>query len=459
MKFNTDYRVQKNLSGLRLQFLVQLRWLAIAGQLLSIYLVAWVLGFDFNWVICLGLVAISVCLNVVLGMYYPARTRLSGDFATALLLYDIVSVAALLYMTGGIQNPFSFLIIAPTIISAATLSPRRIFFIAAITFISLTMISWFHEPLPWFPGKSFETPTAYQIALAASIFLALCYISAAAYLLSREARRMSSALTATESVLAREQQLNALDGLAAAAAHELGTPLGTIYMTSRELMRDVPKDRNIAEDLELISSQAERCCEILKKLTRSPGEADALLKTLSLSDLVKEAAEPFQKGEIGVQIVSEAQNEDGSDDAGEPLWDRNPGVIYGLGNLIENAADFAQNTVHITASWTEKEVHIVIADDGPGFLPELLNTLGEPFITTRPAASTSMEMSDGSGLGLGFFIAKTLLERSGATLTLDNRIPPRHGAVIRVAWPREKFETRLRTPSGTVQSPSMHSEL
>ena len=451
MPMNTDYPIQKSSSQLRLQFLVQLRWLAVAGQILTIYIVSWVLGFKFNWAICLGLIAISAWLNIVLRMFYPARTRLNSKFATNLLLYDMLSIAALLYMTGGIQNPFSFLIITPTFISASTLPLTRTIFIAITTIVAAAILSWFHEPLPWLPGQQFELPVTFIFAIAGSLLAALFYISAAAYLLSTEARRMSSALAATETVLAREQQLNALDGLAAAAAHELGTPLGTIYMTSKELMRNASADGELLADLELISSQAERCRLILTKLTRSPEESDALLKTLLLSDLVQEASEPFQFGDIAIEVVSEALNKKHGNSSAEPVSNRNPGVLYGLGNLIENAVDYAEAVVSITASWTGDEVYIVLADDGPGFPPEILDTLGEPFITTRSAKTVPMELSDGSGLGLGFFIAKTLLERSGATLTLANRILPEHGAVIRITWPREKYEATAMAISQTPQ--------
>ena len=442
MPLETDYPIQKSQSRLRIQFLVQLRWLAIAGQILSIYLVAWVLGWNFNWAICLGIVTISIWLNIVLRMYYPARTRPNLKFATSLLLYDIFSIAALLYMTGGIQNPFVFLMIAPTVISASTLPLKQTFFIGGITLVTLTFISIYHQPVPWFSGVEFDVPDPYKIAIAMSFLAALVYVAAAAYLLSTEARRMSAALAATEAVLAREQQLNALDGLAAAAAHELGTPLGTIYVTSKELMRSVPEGGELSDDLKLISSQAERCRTILTKLTRSPEETDALLKTLTLTDLIKEVADPFQFSDIRLEIVSQPTNKAKAVQAIEPLSNRNPGVLYGLGNLIENAIDYAEEIVAITANWTDDDVFIVIADDGPGFPPEILDTLGEPFITTRSATTTSMEMSDGSGLGLGFFIAKTLLERSGATLTLANRLPPEHGAVIRIHWPRAGFEAK-----------------
>jgi len=452
MAMNTDYPIQKSSSRLRLQFLVQLRWLAVAGQALTIYITAWVLGFKFNWAVCIGLISISVWLNIMLRMYYPARTRLNLNFATNLLLYDMAAVAALIYMTGGIQNPFAIMIIGPTVISAWTMPLSRTSLIAFATIIATAILSLYHQPLPWFSNQQFDIPTAFRIAMAGSLLAALIYISAAAYLLSSESRRMSSALAATETVLAREQQLNALDGLAAAAAHELGTPLGTIYITSKELMRDVPAGSEIAADLELISAQAERCRAILTKLTRSPEESDALLKTLLLSDLVQEASEPFQFGDIRIHVDSQELIKEGRKGSTEPVSNRNPGVLYGLGNLIENAVDYAEENVSVTASWTEGEVFIVLADDGPGFQPEILDTLGEPFITTRSAQKVPMELSDGSGLGLGFFIAKTLLERSGATLTLANRIRPEHGAVIRITWPREKFEAKAMAISEALKA-------
>lgn len=442
MPLSIDYPIQKSSSRLRLQFLQLLRWLAIAGQLLTIYVVAWILGFKFNWAICLGLIAISIWLNIVLRMFHPARTRLSPKFATVLLLYDVVSVSALLYMTGGLQNPFAFMLITPVVIAAATLPMDRTILLGIVVLLCLGFVAWMHEPLPWFPGQKFELPIPYRFALAASIIVSMIYVSTAAYLISTETRRMSSALAATETVLAREQQLNALDGLAAAAAHELGTPLGTIYVTSKEILRELEGQESLAEDLRLISSQAERCRRILTKLTRSPGESDALLKTLALSDLVNEAAEPFAVSDIAIELITEELISEMKSSSPEPVCNRNPGVIYGLGNLIENAFDFAEDRVSITASWTEKDAYIVVADDGPGFPPEILDTLGDPFVTTRSATTTSIEASDGSGLGLGFFIAKTLLERSGATLTLANRLPPDHGAVIRIHWPRAEFEPK-----------------
>jgi two-component system sensor histidine kinase RegB len=264
------------------------------------------------------------------------------------------------------------------------------------------------------------------------IFLAL-YV----WRLAKESRQMTDALAATEMVLAREQQLHALDGLAAAAAHELGTPLATITLVTKELARELPPDSPIAEDIALLQAQAVRCREILRKLTRTPSEPDPLHARMSITQLIDEAAGPYHG--FDVDIVVTARPEAG-ESAQEPVGERRPGVIYGLGNLVENAIDFARDKVEISATWSAREVTITIADDGQGVPPDVMDALGEPYITTRPSRSGDTgQDGEASGLGLGFFIAKTLLERSGATISLENRELPATGALARVSWPREAF--------------------
>jgi two-component system sensor histidine kinase RegB len=252
---------------------------------------------------------------------------------------------------------------------------------------------------------------------------------------------MSEALAATEQILAREQKLHALDGLAAAAAHELGTPLATITVVAKELSRDVPPGSPLAEDLALLQSQAVRCREILQKLTRSPGGRDPLHAMLTVSQLIQEAAEPYRafKTKVTVDIGPSAT----ASEAGkrEPVGERRPGIIYGVGNILENAVDFARSEVAITARWDQDSVRVTIVDDGPGFPLDLIENLGDPYVTSRPSVSrTAKEDGAPSGLGLGFFIAKTLLERSGAELTLENRARPDEGAIVRIVWPRQAYE-------------------
>ena len=257
---------------------------------------------------------------------------------------------------------------------------------------------------------------------------------------------MSTALAATELVLAREQKLHALDGLAAAAAHELGTPLGTIVLVAKELERDTPPGSPLAEDLALLKSQAQRCREILQTLTRKPTESDPLHASLTIGQLIEEVAAPhraFLKSieiDAGPYVGGDADAANFDQIMSEPVGERRPGLIYGVGNLIENAVEFARSRVVITARWNDREVTISIADDGPGIAPEVIETLGEPYVTTRRSSNSKVDEGKATGLGLGFFIAKTLLERSGANVDMANRNLPSRGAIVTVTWSRHAFE-------------------
>jgi two-component system sensor histidine kinase RegB len=256
---------------------------------------------------------------------------------------------------------------------------------------------------------------------------------------------MSAALTATELVLAREQQLHALDGLAAAAAHELGTPLATIVLVTKELERDLEPGTPLANDVSLLRSQAQRCREILQKLTRQPTEPDPLHSNITVTQLLAEASDPYRNSSIRIDIDAQPSSNGGGEPSSEPVGHRRPGVVYGIGNLVENAVDFAEEQVRIVARWSDQKLEVRIEDDGPGFPPDVMDTLGEPYVTTRPAAPVGGDTGE-AGLGLGFFIAKTLLERSGATIELENRRPPERGAVVRITWPRSAFQDARETP-------------
>lgn len=431
--------VEQAESRLRLQTIVRLRWFAVLGQLLAVSIVQFVLAFEFPFSLCLLLIAASAWLNVFLSVRYPARYRLSAIFATVLLAYDILQLVALLYLTGGVENPFVVLIVGPVTVSAATLPPINTVFLGGLALVSTALLIVGHWPVPWYPNELLALPLVYKIGQLAAVTATILFLAFYVWRLSKEARQMSAALTATELVLAREQKLHALDGLAAAAAHELGTPLATITLVTSELQKDIEPGTPLAEDMALLRSQAERCREILQKLTRQPSERDPLHATLSVSQLLDEAVEPYRSGTIAIEIICRPAEGVSGRAAKEPVGERRPGLIYGFGNLIENAVDFARSKVEISARWDERSLEIEVVDDGPGFRPELLDTLGEPYVTTRPAG-TGGPGKRAAGLGLGFFIAKTLLERSGASLTLDNRAAPERGAVVRITWAREVFE-------------------
>jgi two-component system sensor histidine kinase RegB len=436
-------RAETSQSRLRLQTAVRLRWFGVVGQLVTVCFVYLGLGFPLPFGVCLAFIALSAWLNVFLRILYPARTRLSSALATCLLAYDILQLAALLYLTGGIQNPFTFLLVAPVTVSAASLPPRNTIALGIIGAAATVLLVFYHLPLPWRLGQILDLPMLYNVGLLASVLSGMIFLALYVWRLAKEGRQMADALAATEMVLAREQQLHALDGLAAAAAHELGTPLSTIAVVAKELARDAPAESQFADDLVLLQTQAVRCREILRKLTRAPTEPDPLHARMSITQLIDEAAGPYRG--FGAELVVKAAPETGSEGGAvrEPVGERRPGVLYGLGNLVENAVDFARERVEITATWSQRDVTIEIADDGPGIPADLMDALGEPYITTRPAR-TRAQIKDGgpSGLGLGFFIAKTLLERSGATVTLENRERPARGAIVKVSWPREAFEVR-----------------
>jgi two-component system sensor histidine kinase RegB len=439
-------KAKKNLSGpgrshLRLGTITRLRWFAVIGQAVTIAFLYWGLGFKFPVGWCLSLVALSAWLNIILRLLYPSSYRLIAQYAALILGFDIWHLTALLYLTGGLNNPFSFLLLVPVSISASTQYPRITVHLGALAIGCATLLALFHYPLPWYPGEHPESTQIYTLGLWTSVVVGITFMAFYAWRISRETQDMSNALAAAELVLAREQKLSALDGLAAAAAHELGTPLSTIILVAKELRAQCDGKKETADDLELMSSQAERCQEILSTLSRKRVDTDLVHGRLSITEMIDEAVEPYRSLGKGITINA-APSKEAKTDKGreEPVISRNPGLLYGIGNLVENAVDFCHSQVSIDASWTGRYVEIVISDNGPGFAMEILDLLGEPYISSRhPPGRESPEEKE-TGLGLGFFIAKTLLERSGATLKLDNYTPPQTGAIVTLIWPRNEIE-------------------
>jgi two-component system sensor histidine kinase RegB len=291
-----------------------------------------------------------------------------------------------------------------------------------------------HYPLPWDYDDPLSLPPIYMMGVWLSILLAIGFIGVYAWQITEESRQFADALAATELVLTREQHLSQLDGLAAAAAHELGTPLSTISVIAKELENAIPADAAHGEDVRLLRSQATRCRDILAKLTEL-SSAEPFDRT-PLTSLIEEVVAPHRN--FGVAIDVSVPDER----ATEPVGARNPGILYGLGNLVENAVDFARERVEVVAQWDSETIEVAITDDGPGFAPDILDRIGEPYVTSR-RRKPGTEGDEPSGLGLGFFIAKTLLERSGATLNFANRALPQHGAIVKLRWNRSEFERML----------------
>ena len=432
-------RTYERLRNVRLDTLVRLRWLAVVGQLATVLVVHFGLEFELPIWPCLAVIALGALLNIALRVSFHHTQWLEPDRAAWLFAFDIAQLAALLYLTGGLENPFAFLLLGPVLISATVLPPRMTLLIGTFAMFCATVLVFLHYDLPWDAENPLELPEIYMVGAWLSILLAMGYIGVYTWQVAEEARQLSDALAATELVLAREQNLSQLDGLAAAAAHELGTPLSTITVVVREIERALEANSPHAEDLKLLREQAQRCREILAKITELP--AGEPFDRVPLSAVIEEAVAPHRNFGVSITVTLPPNR------AAEPVGARNPAIRYGLGNLIENAVDFAHSRVEIFARWTADEVSITISDDGPGFAAEVIDRLGAPYVTHRKPAGRGPDGDEDTvfGLGLGFFIAKTLLERSGAKLTLTNQAPPLHGATVTVTWSRTDFERPLVT--------------
>ncbi|WP_245622361.1 ActS/PrrB/RegB family redox-sensitive histidine kinase [Devosia epidermidihirudinis] len=418
---------------LRLETLVLLRWLAVGGQAIGVLFVAFGLGFPLPLMECFVLIAISAGLNIWLVVRFGAAHRPSSTFTASQVVFDLCQLGGLLALTGGLENPFSLLLLAPVSVSATTLPRRVTVAVAVLAAIIASVLSVWHLPLPWDPNQRLVFNRIYVIGIWVSIICGVVFISAYTMRVAHDARQIADALAATELALSRKEQLSALDGLAAAAAHELGTPLSTIALAAKEMRAEAEPGSDLADDVELIIAQAARCRAILAKLRNLGNEGGDPFAAVPLTDLLAEVARPHEGRGKAILFYSEKT-------AGEPpVFNRSVGLLYGLGNLIENATEFARQTVKIEASWDRESVSVAITDDGPGFAPELIARLGEPYLTSRPRDPQGADAHKPGGLGLGIFIAKTLLERSGARLAFEN-IDSHGNAQVRIVWPRSAVE-------------------
>ncbi|MCP4073219.1 MAG: ActS/PrrB/RegB family redox-sensitive histidine kinase [Hyphomicrobiales bacterium] len=424
---------------LRLETLIRIRWLAILGQFSAVMFVAYGLQFQFNTISCLAVIACSIFLNIFLHLRYSANFRVGENAVFSLLAFDIMQLAFLLYLTGGLENPFSLLLIVPVIISAATQSRRQIVLLGILAVISISFLAFFHLPLPWYSNQRLEISLLLIVGTWLAIIAGLIFTAIYAYRLADESRKQSNALMATEMILQREQFLSSLDGLAAAAAHELGTPLATIAVVSKEMIRELPENSPLAADAHLLRSQASRCRDILQKLTSLHDEGMDHIGKMTFASLIDEIVEPHLH--FGIKLKININNENDSDRQ-QPVFVRNPATMYGLGNLVENAVDFAKSQVEIDANWDKDRVIMTITDDGKGYPREMLRHIGEPYVSTRDM----MKKNTGGGLGLGLFIAKTLLERSGAQLEFASGDKSGlNGAKITVTWPLAHLERQQKS--------------
>lgn len=415
--------------GVRVQTLVLLRWTAISGQLLALFMVGVGLRFPLPWIPALSAIAASVVLNLGLSWLYRPNDRINGRAALLHLGFDLVQLSVLLFLTGGLSNPFALMLLVPVTISATLLSARETVALVVVALLLLIGLWLKHLPLPWGDGLPMRLPDIYQLGLLVAIGLGMIFLTFYAWQVSAEGRRRQAALVATQAALDRETRMGALGSLAAAAAHELGGPLGTITLIARDLEDALGTDPHLGADVHLLSQEARRCRDILSGIAER-AEAEDPFPELPLPALLREVAEPFEPTRVPVELRFAWGPGSG------PVIRRTPELLHGLSNILGNALRHAASRVHVEAGETPSELWVTLSDDGAGFPPEMLPRLGEPFLGPSVSGSGST--------GLGIFIATTLLERTGGALTFANL--PDGGARVEIRWDRSDIEVRATPP-------------
>ena len=425
----------------RLRTLINLRWLAVIGQSLTLVVTVLALSLSIPILACVLVVGLMIVANLAAQTLYPATYRLSEPEALVFLFFDLAQLSALLFLTGGLHNPFALLIVGPVTLAATTLSLRATVLLGAVALITISLLGGYHIPLVTEAGDVQRLPRLHLAGFWVAIVLATILLGAFAARLTSETGRMSNALLATQTALAREQRLHGMGGMVAAAAHELGTPLATIKLVSAELEEEL-QDADLRADAALIRSQADRCRDILRAMGQAGKDDDPQMRVAPLQGVVAEAAEPHV--ERGIDILYDFAAEPGPE-VERPYVHRAPEIIHGLRNLVQNAVDHAQATVWIEGRWDHDMIRLRIEDDGPGYPYEILARLGDPFLRTAQSGARK------DGMGLGLFISKTLLERTGARITFANR--RRRGALVEIAWPSDRIAVE-RQPQADAPRPA-----
>lgn len=424
---------QDRSNWIRLRTLVVVRWVAVAGQIAAVLVAALVYRLDFE----LGLTSLAIGASVLANLFstflYPGNRRMSEREATLMLVFDVLQLGLLLYLTGGLNNPFCLLILAPVTIAATVLNLRSTGVIAALALAIVSAIAVFSLPIRDESGLPLLLPQVFRFGFWVALVVGILFLAVYARQVTTEMHTMRDALVATQLALAREQKLTDLGGVVAAAAHELGTPLATITLVASEMVEDLADSPELQEDARLIRSQADRCRDILRSMGRA-GKDDLHLRRAPFEAVLREAAEPHLDRGKTITIAAARPGR-------QPVILRRPEVIHGLRNLIQNAVDFARAEVRIELDWTDSQLSVRIEDDGQGFPPSILSRIGDPFVNRRPWESASSRPGY-EGMGLGLFIAKTLLERTGARLTFANG----QGAIVMVDWPADRILAPVGPP-------------
>ena len=426
MNLSTLFRLRENLH-LDKKTLVILRWIAIFGQFTAVNLVYFYLKLEFS--INFAYLVIFFGLITNLFLQFKIKSVQIKDFnASVFLVYDLFQLTILLYLTGGISNPFSILIIIPTIVSSTFLSMGTTLILGIITLICLFLLTIYHQPFPGIHGNSFTFPKLYLTGFFISIVIGLVFLSYFGIRFSGETKRRSEAINKLQQVIAKEYELESLGAQAAAAAHSLGTPLATINIVASELKKDLGKDSQFTKDIDLLISQTKRCSEILKRISKKQIEEDKFFSQIKFEDLLTEIVDSFKETSYKkiTLILSRDKN--------KINIKRTPEIVYGLRNFIGNAVKFSKTEVKIILESDNNKVRVLIKDDGPGYPEDIIDLIGEPYIKTK-----SREIVNKSGLGLGTFLGKQLLERKGAKLSFLND----RGAQAEVFWKTKDLVSNL----------------
>ena len=420
MDFSTLFRTKENLN-LDKSTLTILRYIAIIGQFIAINVVFFYLNLEFPIKASLIVVFIGLLTNLYLQFKVKAN-QLKDTYASLFLLYDLFQLAILLYLTGGIFNPFSILLIIPAIVSSTFLSMGTTIILGFITSLILFTLTHYYLPLPGLLVENFDVPSFYKFGILISILIGLIFLSYFGIRFAGETKKRSEALNKLQEVIAKEYELESLGGQAAAAAHSLGTPLATIAVVAKELKKEIGDNKDVSKDIDLLISQTKRCSEILKQISKKQIEEDVFLSSIKLEDLLEEIIDSFKEtSSKKIELVS-------NDDNNKINIERTPEIIYGLRNFIGNAVKFSKSRVKINLTSDLEKIEIKINDDGPGIPDDIIKKIGEPYIKSKSA-----ELNPNSGLGLGTFLGKTLLEKQGAKLSF-RRNNDLGGALVIISW-------------------------
>jgi two-component system, sensor histidine kinase RegB len=429
----------------RLRTIILLRWGAVCGQLIALFVAQQAYNLQIQMGLCLLVVSVSVMGNLIAMFIFPENKRLSETENLLMVLFDLLQLALLLYLTGGLHNPFYILILGPVTVSALVLTLRSTVFLGITAILAVTLLAEFHLPLLTEQGFLLRVPDIFVFGNWVAITIAVVFLSIYSRRVTQEMHSMSDALQATQMALAREQKLTDLGGVVAAAAHELGTPLATIKLTSAELIEELDAFPELQEDAKLIRDQANRCRDILQSMGRA-GKDDLMLRQAPLGTVIREAAAPHLNRGKEIHFKDGQSVEDGQN---QPLVLRRPDLVHGLRNLLQNGVDFARANVWVETTWNDDTVSVRIMDDGMGYPANIMGRIGDPFMRLRRSGQDRAQRPGYEGMGLGLFIAKTLLERSGAELSFANgrdpylattEQPQKCGAIVEVVWPRAKID-------------------